>query len=479
MDEIKNNYNTNISRDLNDVIINLNNSENIMINNVFIAEFTKPNLIWSQTQEYYDELDNSLKSYNNKYVFNLSEDKNSNLLYFYNNSIIPFITSIPEQFNNEVKIGQDKLKEALKNSSVGDTVNSMLVNIRLTQMKNNVRTTKNLLSLEIEQFKKAIVNEFKDFPSVFKNKIKNINITGFDEDLRNLEEYNLLEIEEVFDSIEKKYEEFRQKILTYEKYDNILTQKSGFITVTFNSTSTLTNDFYAYKHLITQYTNDSKIEEYFGLLENNAEEIRNKDIIFIIDCSNEINYSINIINYGMRDSWNEIRKIINPYIYETLDEVFTEKFSNLIDLSENNNIPEDYKFNHLTIEIVNSNREIIGTKDFDINIVNQFGYSLKRINNYDFKIEVYIKSAIDFTIITHPNNIINEIISGRLTSGKVGTAVNYYLHYKSIDEYDYANLDEVNYTISINKIDNWQETYKTNKYIPPMNVSLNGIKNDI
>ncbi len=65
-------------------------------------------------------------------------------------------------------------------------------------MENNVKANQNLLSLEIDKFKDVIVNKFKDLASVFKNKIKNISLTGFKQDLRNLEEYNLLEIEEVF-----------------------------------------------------------------------------------------------------------------------------------------------------------------------------------------------------------------------------------------------------------------------------------------
>ena len=75
---------------------------------------------------------------------------------------------------------------------------------------------------------------------------------------------------------------------------------------------------------------------------------------------------------------------------------------------------------------------------------------------------VYIKGAIYIIINTNMNNQINEIISRRLTSCKEGAIVNYYLYNKSTDENAYANLDEVNYTISINEMDNWQELYKTN-----------------
>ena len=178
----------------------------------------------------------------------------------------------------------------------------------------------------------------------------------------------------------------------------------------------------------------------------------------------------------MRDSWYEIREGINPYIYQTLDEVFTEKFSTLIDLSVDENIPEDYKFKPLTVELVNSNREILGTIDFDVNIVNQqYGYSLKRLNNYDFTMDVYVNGALDLTATTYVNKKISEIISRRLASGKVGVTANYILHDNSVDIDAYANLDEVNYTVAVETMSNmedWKEIYKIDKHIPALNHNL-------
>jgi len=267
-----------------------------------------------------------------------------------------------------------------------------------------------------------------------------------------------------------------KKILTYNKYDNIVSQKTGFTTATLNSASTLTNDFYAYKHLIAQYTDNSQIDNYFGLLENDAKEIRNNVVTFVFDCSNEIKDTLNIISKGMRDSWYEIRKDINPYLYETLDEVFTEKLRNLNDLSENKNITEDYKSKPLIVELVNSNREILGTIDFDINVVEQkFGYSLKRLNDHDLTMDVYVKAALDLTATTSVNNKIAEIMSRRLASGKVGVSANYILHDKSVDIDAYANLDEVNYTVAVEamkSMEDWQEIYKTEKHIPALKHNL-------
>ena len=175
----------------------------------------------------------------------------------------------------------------------------------------------------------------------------------------------------------------------------------------------------------------------------------------------------------MRDSWYEIRKDINPYLYETLDEVFTEKLRNLNDLSENKNITEEYKYKHLIVELVNSNREILGTIDFDINIVNQkFGYSLKRLYNYDFKMDVYVNGTLDLIISTYVNNQISEIMSRRLASGKVGVTANYTLHDKSVDVDAYANLEEANYNINEKLIEESFNIYNVSMHVSQRNINL-------
>jgi hypothetical protein len=294
-----------------------------------------------------------------------------------------------------------------------------------------------LLSV-IDDLKDKIITKYSNFPEIYKKKIDSISFVGFDEikgNLRSLdEEYNLYEIEDVFNSVKEKYEDLRQKVLTYDEYYGIVNEKAAFVIILSNTASTLTNDFYAYRHLIAQYTDNSQIDDYFKSLENSAEEIRNDTIKFIIDCSNEINNTLNIIYNGMRDSWYEIRQGINPYLYQTLDEVFTEKFSNLIDLSEDGNIP-DYLLEPDPIDLPKSkDKEKLGTIYFDVNIVNQkFGYSLKRLNNYDFIMDVYVNGTLDLTATTNANNQISEVMSRRLASGKVGVTANYTLHNKSVD----------------------------------------------
>ena len=56
----------------------------------------------------------------------------------------------------------------------------------------------------------------------------------------------------------------------------------------------MTNDFYSYKILIGQYTNNEIIEEYFNKLKQDEEIIKAQTIKWISDFSKEYEHSLNI-----------------------------------------------------------------------------------------------------------------------------------------------------------------------------------------
>jgi hypothetical protein len=174
----------------------------------------------------------------------------------------------------------------------------------------------------------------------------------------------------------------------------------------------------------------------------------------------------------MRDSWYEIRKGINPYIYQTVDEVISEKFVSLIDLSKENN-QSDYSKTITGLNFTNDKGETINVYDFDIKIINQqYGYSLKKLNKYDFIMDVYVKSAIDLKVDTYVDNKVLETISGRLASGKVGVTANYTLHDKSVDVDAYANLEEANYNINGKLIEDSFNLYNVSMHVSQRNINL-------
>ncbi len=94
------------------------------------------------------------------------------------------------------------------------------------------------------------------------------------------------------------------------------------MTVMHNSASTLINEFYTFRYLIVQYTD-------FELLENDAKIIGNRVDSFVINCSNEINDAVNLVYFGLNNTWSNIRSEINPIICNELDNIFVIKFGNI------------------------------------------------------------------------------------------------------------------------------------------------------
>ena len=150
------------------------------------------------------------------------------------------------------------------------------------------------------------MSKFENYYKSLKNNLKNINIIGFDSNSsyhRSLEEtYDLYEIENIFKDFENQFYAFRYKILTSDKYYEITSKRSEFVTHLMNSVSTLTNNFYAYNSLMEQYTDNPKLKEYFTLLENDAKKVRDKVTNFVISVSNKTILAFDTIYKGMNDS---------------------------------------------------------------------------------------------------------------------------------------------------------------------------------
>jgi hypothetical protein len=470
--EMKSAYNSKITDDLNLVVQEIDYYGGIVSDNVSLETITEQDMKWVNLENYYNTLNNALTSYNDNYVFEVSNEKDVNIVLFYNNRFLPYVKAIYTGFYNQVNIGQQQLIDELQNFTVGKMVNPTLINVKESKMKIKILSVQNQLILLIDELKDEVVSKFNDLPKLLQENTKDITFNGFGvtSNLRNLEDYDLYEIEDMLKQIENKYKAFKQKVLSKDEYYNIMNSKSAFMTVMYNSASTLTNEFYTYRHLIAQYTDNVKIDRYFELLENDAKTIRNRVYSFVVDCSTEIDYSVNIIYFGLNSMWSNIRNEINPIIYNALDEIFATKFENIKDV-EYNGTAEDKYFKSLTVEIVNSNREIISTIDMDINVLElQFGYSIKRLGTYDFTVDVYASSKIDIIATTIADNRIQEVLSKRLGSGKVGISANYTLHNKNVDVDAYAVLDPIQYSTVAEDIEDWSNIYNVNHEVPERNI---------
>ena len=116
------------------------------------------------------------------------------------------------------------------------------------------------------------------------------------------------------------------------------------------------------------------------------------------------NFYIEINNF-----LNIIKNEIKQYIYQILDKVFKEKFESLIDISFNETLNNISNIIQFKVEVVDRNNEIINTIIIDINNINiSYGYSLKKLGNYDFIMDVYTGGNITLEINSNIYNLISE-----------------------------------------------------------------------
>ena len=333
-------------------------------------------------KNYYDLLIETHINYNNKYISLNNNELNKYLILFFNSKIISVLKNINTAFNEQVQIMQIQLNNNLKNYTFDNVIDKTLINITNSQIINKIFYTQNNLKKIFKEFRYEIIKKFEDLPQLLKNKTKDIYFEGFNDsryNLRKLENYNISEIETIIEYIEENYNDFKNNILTNENFYDIITKKISFNTTLYNSISILTNDFYAYKVLIEQYTDDRIIEEYFIKLETDAFEIRKIIEKFNLNFSKRIDDTLNIIYYEIKDSWNIIRNEANQYISQSLDEVYEEKFSSLKDISFNKTLNNNYNLSKI-IEFIDRNNEIVSSITIDVNNINiSYGNSLKRL----------------------------------------------------------------------------------------------------
>ena len=454
-------YNTKITKDLKNITDDINNYKKYISS----LRTSITNQQFLVLESYYEKLNKSTSSFKNE---NLEKpEKNENILSLFENKIFSFVNNIIQEYNNGKKEGEEEINKLLKSFEVGNLVDSTLVNFKSSNVKNDILTLQNKFSLTYENFKTDINNKMKDFFLGFKDKIKDINFNGFKKKLRNLEKYNWIEIEKLLNKFEAMYQNFSQKILNYEGYYNLTKKRNKNFQITYSTISSLTNNFYINKHLILQYTDDSTLDDYLMKIERDSNSIQNDSLSFIIECETRTDNFHNTIYSSMKYSWNNISKDISSSIYQILDDIYSEKLSYLNDISENNTIFQDYLLNN-TVHF--NSDEIINSIDINIKIKDQkYGYSLKKVNNYDFNLDVYVGSKIDITTNVNIKNLIIQTISGEVGSGKVGINANYTLHDYTVGIDGYAYLDEVNYESSLSIKESSECVFKENKSEPERN----------
>jgi hypothetical protein len=454
VNEIKNLYNSSVNKGLEEVLYYLDDYGTQISQAVSLAAISEVDERWYSSLFILEDYHKEYEKYNNNAEFKLNVQKTDSLVSFINLNIIPSIKIIYQKFEEQVNSGQIILENALSSFTVGSIVKKIKLDFSTTQMKTNVLSISNQIETKFTELRTEIINKFSNFNDTFITKVSDYNIEGFGKKrLRNLEDYNLKDIEKVLNEVENKYKSFIQNLLDSDDYTQITTRKSGLVSSLSNTASTFTNDFYSYKILIQQYTDIQKIEKYFKKLEEDATKIRNDTMNFIFEYSQIIDNAVKSIHTNRLESWPVIRTSINSYIFTTLDNVYKSKLANLVKLSFNSDMINK-KISIPQLKVKDENGDTLNTIDITVKDLNiNYGYSLEKLNDYDFKLDVYSGGNVDLTIVTNIDKRIIETISGKLGSGTIGATANYTLHDKSLDYEGYVRVNDVNYSVSAVDVD--------------------------
>jgi len=309
------------------------------------------------------------------------------------------------------------------------------------------------------------MSKFSNLTNEFEEEVKGYELEGFAysySSIRELgEEYNLNQIETALEGIEQKLKDFITEIRKFDVYTYITESKERLVSDLSKESSTLTKNFYPYQVLISQYTDNEKIKDYFNELETEASSVRKKVIEFSSEISEAIDNVMLAIEIGRINTWPEIRQTLNLNIYTMLDNTFSKKFENLKEYNISNNGKSSI-ISIPNIEVAGEDGVTLTTYSFDVKEINmKYGFSLKKNGNYDFKMEIYSGGDITLDVKTKVEERITEIISGKLGSGVVGVNADYILHNKSLNYEAYSIIDKVNYKVTLrdNEQNILRETY--------------------
>jgi hypothetical protein len=449
IEDIKQSYNTKILSDLRLISDTLETYGDEVTDAISLAQVTRVEKKWTTINSYYKDLIKVHTLYETNSVFEVKSQKTTEIESFITEKIINLLINIKDGFYRQVEIGKEKMNSVLQEFRLNTLIDSTLIQVTNSDLITKILRYQNVFKQLFTEFTNSIGEKFENFPTSFKEKINDYVITGFEKksSRRNLDEkYDLTEIEDVLLELKKYYETFSNNILDSESYANITKIKSALNTGLSNDALKLTKNFYSYKVLIQQYTDNSIIDNYFEKLENEAEKISNRTMDYVSNTVTQIQKTIDIIYEGRKNSWPTIRTSINDIVFKTLDEVFKEKFADLKNMSGSFN---DGKKQNLKVEplyVTGEDEETLNTITFNISNINyKYGYSLKKDGDYNFKMNVYTEGDITLDIIQNVGDRVIEKISGKLGSGTIGLNADYTLHNLGLDYEAYANINEVEY----------------------------------
>jgi len=465
IEEIKNTYNKKILADLKIVIDTLQYQGKQVSEAVASTNILETSDKWALIERYYDKLMKVYNQYTKESVFNIENAKTEKIELLIQDKIIPYLVNIATSFYEYTRLGQEQLEREFKVFKLNTLIDNTLVEITKWNKKNDILNVKKIIENIFLDLKNEIMSKFSNLTNEFEEEVKGYELEGFAysySSIRELgEEYNLNQIETALEGIEQKLKDFITEIRKFDVYTYITESKERLVSDLSKESSTLTKNFYPYQVLISQYTDNEKIKDYFNELETEASSVRKKVIEFSSEISEAIDNVMLAIEIGRINTWPEIRQTLNLNIYTMLDNTFSKKFENLKEYNISNNGKSSI-ISIPNIEVAGEDGVTLTTYSFDVKEINmKYGFSLKKNGNYDFKMEIYSGGDITLDVKTKVEERITEIISGKLGSGVVGVNADYILHNKSLNYEAYSIIDKVNYKVTLrdNEQNILRETY--------------------
>ena len=170
------------------------------------------------------------------------------------------------------------------------------------------------------------------------------------------------------------------------------------------------------------------------------------------------NLALETIYKGMNDSWPEIKNKSKEYIDTALNQIFQEKLNNLKNISGTFDI-DNNQLNTISVDLKTPNNEPLSNS-----------YGIKKLNDYDFEIDVFVGGGVDLLFKTYVWEQIIKTIGNKLANGTIGINANYTLHNKDVYIDDYAKLNES--FVNVTTFNNNKDLFSALKYVSERNISI-------
>jgi hypothetical protein len=456
VDDYKDNFITKLTNKLNVIT----NTLNIYNTKMSITCNTKTQTILNSymnlIREDYESFQGSLDNYKEIYNLPVQQDKKDSISKFLVNEIYPNIKQIIDSFEKEKKEQENNITTQINAFSASGVLLTVQTDLTNTNISEIIAEIEKSLTTIMNDLANSMASQFDDIGNKLKKEFTT-PLTGFTLKpktiMRNLQsnQYNLKEINQLLDQIQEKYNDFRDDVLTNHNFVSVYTKIGSFKQSLNNSANHITEYFYSYQLLLSDY-----IDPLIALkkIENEADNIKLYLYNWLNTQTGGIGNTVETIKARVTNSWKEAKNKIDVSLTTSFNNIFNFLFSKINNLKTDNAIPGNQLSPEIkSIYLYNNKGEVILTINTILNNLDlTYKYDFQRVNVYDFNVilESSGKFNATFDIITADGSYVNTI-KDVLGSGVFSVNPKYNLYDKSVEATINVKNEAAKYT-SIMKI---------------------------